>query len=46
VANTKKKAKPKPAVKDMPPKSNPKGGRDAASGLPTGQRIHKPFTLK
>jgi len=46
VANTKKKAKPKPAVKDMPPKNNPKAGRDPASGLPTGQRIHKPFTLK
>jgi hypothetical protein len=22
------------------------GGRDPASGLPTGKRMHKPFTLK
>lgn len=34
----------KPAVKtpDLEPKKNPKGGRDAASGLPTGKRMHKP----
>jgi hypothetical protein len=25
---------------------NVTGGRDPQSGLPTGQRMHKPFTLK
>ena len=31
------KTNPKAKVKDLPPKKNPKGGRDPQSGLPTGQ---------
>jgi len=39
-------------VKDLPAKTpasrqqrEVRGGRDAASGLPTGKRMHKPFTF-
>jgi hypothetical protein len=40
---TKKKSTSKRSVKvpDLQPNKNPKGGRDPASGLPTGKRIHK-----
>jgi hypothetical protein len=44
---TKKKSTSKRSVKvrDLRPTKSPKGGRDAASGLPTGKRMHKPFTI-
>ena len=30
-------------VPDITPRKDAKGGRDPASGLPTGKRIHKPI---
>ncbi len=32
-------------VPDLRPAKNPKGGRDASTGLPTGKRMHKPYTV-
>jgi hypothetical protein len=44
---TPKKSSKKPSVKvpDLQPKKDQKGGRDAASGLPTGRRTYTPPVL-
>jgi len=44
---TRSRDKVKRAVKNLTPRKaeNVRGGRDAASGLPTGKRQHKPFTV-
>jgi hypothetical protein len=44
---TPKKSSKKLSVKvpDLQPKKDQKGGRDPASGLPTGKRMHKPFVI-
>jgi hypothetical protein len=46
-----KRPKSRPKLKDLKVKSaaksekNVRGGRDPQSGLPTGQRMHKPFVV-
>jgi hypothetical protein len=42
---TPKKDSTKPSVKvdDLTPKKNPKGGRDASTGLPAGKRQYEPI---
>jgi hypothetical protein len=44
---TKSRDKGKRAVKNLTPRKadSVRGGRDAASGLPTGKRQHKPLTI-
>ncbi len=37
--------KPSVTVPDLPTKDDPKGGRDAASGMATGKRQHKPLVI-
>ena len=34
-----------PGLPDLSPSSNVISPRDPASGLPTGKRMHKPFTI-
>jgi hypothetical protein len=33
-------------VPDIAPRKDAKGGRDPASGLPTGKRMHKPIGVQ
>lgn len=37
--------KPSVKLKDLRAKRDAKGGRDAASGLPTGKRMHKDLVI-